>query len=360
MKNNMNISKVAIVLAGTLAAVANLYGQDRALSPEQSPEYQMRLQQLVQITTDKSGYVNDLISRLETSATAPGRFDATTEAKIRERLMNLAPSKLLAIGQSANSASTLLALVTGPVDVKTALASISGDLVYTPVTPCRILDTRNVSSGTFQGPIAAGTYLIDADNADGYAGGSGANQGGSATACIPYDTAWAIAMEITVISPSGLGYLTAWGYDGSVPTAATMIYSSGEIETGFTIDPIGPGIGGDFHVTTSQPMQLAIDIVGYFAENTATALNCTTGSSAMTAVPVNYWTAVDASCPAGFTATGGGFFTTEGSTGWPGVWTMSMPGLQYGFNGWRIWVDNQTSGNRNVQTWVSCCQLPGR
>src|SRR5439155_14966640 len=53
------------------------------------------------------------------------------------------------------------------------LGDSAADLVYTPVTPCRILDTRIVG-----GPIAAGgqrNFLVTGTNLSG--------QGGSATGC---------------------------------------------------------------------------------------------------------------------------------------------------------------------------------
>ena len=207
------------------------------------------------------------------------------------------------------------------------------------------------------------SYAIDADNPSGFAGGAGANQGGSSTAgCgIPYGVAQAVAITITVISPSSLGFLTAYGYSGPVPTAATMIYYPNTILSTTTINPIAPGSGVDFNVYISQSTQLSIDVIGYFAENTATALNCTTITSATVAVPINVWTHIDATCPTGFTVTGGGYDTTEGTLGYPGVWITTKPGTIDGtFNGWRTWVDNQSSAARNIISYAQCCQVPGR
>ena len=49
-------------------------------------------------------------------------------------------------------------------------------------------------------------------------------------------------------------------------------------------------------------------------------------------------------------------YTPEGTLGYPNVWVTTLPNG----NGWRTWVDNQTNGNRNVQTFVQCCRVPGR
>jgi hypothetical protein len=365
--NHLNFLRVAVVLAGTLAASADLLAQQGPASPEaaQLAQHQKNLEQLQQVLNDKSGYAEAIVLRWEDAAKASGKWDPNFETDMRNALLKLPTEKLLAAGEASTYESMTAVLATGrPLDKPPTnlLGTFSSDLVYTPVAPCRILDTRNVTSGGFAGPLAGGqSYLIDADNPSGF-GSAGANQGGSTTAgCgIPYSVASAIAISITAISPANTGFLTAYGYSGPVPTAATMIYYQNQILTTTTINPITPGTGPDFNVYISQTMQLAIDVVGYFAENVATALDCTTANSAMTAVPVNSWTAIDATCPTGFTATGGGYFSTEGTLGYPGVWTLSMPGTAYGFNGWRTWVDNQNSGPRNVQTWAQCCQVPGR
>ena len=369
---NTNLVRVAIVLAVTLVAIANLFGQQGARAPNpqeaaQLAQHESNLQQLQQVLTNKAAYADAIAQRWESAAKASGKWDPNYATDMSNALQKLPADKLIAAGQATSYESMQAVLATGQPLAKPGpdLGTFYSDLVYTPITPCRLLDTRNVTSGGLAGPLAGGnSYLIDADNPSGFDGGAGANQGGSTTpGCgIPYDVAAAIAITITVISPANIGYLTAYGYTGPVPTAATMIYfPNPSILSTTTIDPITPGSGPDFNVYISQSMQLTIDVIGYFAENTATALNCTTASSAVTLVAVNVWTSVDAVCPAGFTVTGGGYDTTEGTQGYPGVWITTKPGpIDGSFNGWRTWVDNQASTARHIQTYAQCCQVPGR
>jgi hypothetical protein len=117
-----------------------------------------------------------------------------------------------------------------------------------------------------------------------------------------------------------------------------------------------PGAGNDFNLFSASTAHAVIDVLGYFAAPVATALDCTTITSASTAVAVNVWTPITASCPAGRTATGGGYDTPEGTLGYPGVWVTTHASG----NGWVTWVDNQTNGNRSIQTFVTCCRIPGR
>jgi len=97
-------------------------------------------------------------------------------------------------------------------------------------------------------------------------------------------------------------------------------------------------------------------VVGYFLKPQATALDCQYVASAMTAVPTNVYTTVFAQCPAGYTVTGGGNYTSEGTLGCPGVWVLSVP---WNATTWALVADNQTDGARNVQTWAACCRVPG-
>ena len=82
-----------------------------------------------------------------------------------------------------------------------ALSDIANDLVYTPVTPCRIVDTRNAG-----GAVSANTIRsFDVD------GGTFIGQGGVNGSCgIPFGVARAVAMTLTVTQPSGASFFTAW------------------------------------------------------------------------------------------------------------------------------------------------------
>jgi hypothetical protein len=81
-----------------------------------------------------------------------------------------------------------------------------------------------------------------------------------------------------------------------------------------------------------------------------------TVSSDVAAVPVNELTAVDALCPAGRAATGGGYDTAESTIAFPGLFMTSTPLA----NGWRTVVENQTGGPRDILTFARCCRVPGR
>ena len=278
--SNANLAMVTVILAVTMIATSNAFGQQAS----QRPQYQESLQQVLR---DKA----------------------------------LTPE---------------------------ALGDITGDFVYTPMTPCRIVDTRSAATGVIIGNT---TRSFDMD------GTNFSTQGGFAGSCgIPSAVARAVVMTITVTQPNAAGWFTAWAVGGAQPLISVLNYDTGATIANTTIVPVNPGSGNDFQLYSYATAHAIIDVMGYFAPPAATALDCTTVTSALTSVANNAWTAIDATCPAGRTATGGGYNTPEGTGGYPGVWITTLPNG----NGWRTWVDNQTGGNRNIQTFVRCCRVPGR
>lgn len=227
------------------------------------------------------------------------------------------------------------------------LGDIAADLVYTPMTPCRIVDTRLAAAGAIIGNTTR-TFDMDGTNFS--------TQGGFGGSCgIPSGVARAVVMTITVTQPVAAGYFTAWAF-GPQPFISVLNYEAGATIANTTIVPVAPSAGADFSLYSFATAHAVIDVMGYFAAPIATALDCTTVNSAVTAVPTNAWTAIDANCPADRTATGGGYDTPEGTLGYPNVWITTRPNG----NGWRTWVDNQTGGDRSIQTFVRCCRVPGR
>jgi hypothetical protein len=91
-----------------------------------------------------------------------------------------------------------------------ALGDSAAQLVYTPVPPCRIIDTRlaggQLAPGSIRDFRVTGT-------------GSLAGQGGSATGCgVPFGPATSAIINFVAVNPAGAGNLRAWAY--STPPVA--------------------------------------------------------------------------------------------------------------------------------------------
>ena len=138
----------------------------------------------------------------------------------------------------------------------------SGDnLVFFPVAPCRIIDTR-LAGGAIP---AGGTRTFFA------AGGGFAGQGGVAGSCgVPFGPATAVVINFVAVSSAGAGDLRVWPFGQPVPLASAINYIPGAaVANGFPqpiCNPAVSGCGTDITVQSdSAPIQIVADVLGYFA-----------------------------------------------------------------------------------------------
>ena len=99
---------------------------------------------------------------------------------------------------------------------------------------------------------------------------------------------------------------------------------------------------------------MVVDVMGYFVENAATALDCTTATASG---PINIGTGSDTTigypaCPAGYTRTGG-YCNGGASTGTSGIYVVETGGTACVF---RNLGGSAATGNSISQ----CCRVPGR
>ena len=161
----------------------------------------------------------------------------------------------------STAATHLVADVVGYYAKPVALGSANSDLVYTPVTPCRIMDTRSAASGAL---TAAGTR--------GFLGWTSTNfttQGGANTTCgLQADTNnAAIAVNFTIVSPSSGGYITAYPANAAQPLAATLNFNAGDVKGSNAILKLNQtGTGSHFNIYSTSATHLVADVVGYYAK----------------------------------------------------------------------------------------------
>jgi len=104
-----------------------------------------------------------------------------------------------------------------PPDSQAQLGASGRDLVYTPVTPCRIIDTRSAG-----GPIGGNTqrdFLVSGT----------ANfpaQGGTAGGCGIPEGATGAMLNFVAVEPAGPGDLRAWPFGQPVPGASIINYAA--------------------------------------------------------------------------------------------------------------------------------------
>jgi hypothetical protein len=183
---------------------------------------------------------------------------------LRRALWGLRADRLLAASLSPGVDGLLSILGPGDADdgaatrlrpVRKALGDATADLAYTPVTPCRIADTRVVG-----GSLAAGV----ARTFDGFSA-SFAAQGGALSNCALPNGAAALAMNVYAVNPTNLGFIALWPADKVEPPVSTVNYQAGivAIATG-TIVPVDAANSNRFSAKSSAVVDMVVDVVGYF------------------------------------------------------------------------------------------------
>lgn len=223
------------------------------------------------------------------------------------------------------------------------LGALSNDLVYTPVAPCRILDTRNVAAGA----IAANSTR----NFVAFGVSSFASQGGSATNCgVNPLAATAVAINLTAVTPAAAGYATAYPFGSPQPLAASVNYVAGAVvNNALIVQTPNPITSFDFTVYTFAQSHYVADIVGYFAPPVATALQCVDTADTVTSVAAGATAnSVAPACAAGYTQTA---TNCESST-----WQMPF----VFFSGGTCSAQNNSASAANLRSSRTCCRVPGR
>jgi hypothetical protein len=128
-------------------------------------------------------------------------------------------------------------------------------LVFYPLPPCRIIDSR-LANGPLGGPILTG--------------GAARTVPILSSSCGLPGNAAAYSLNVTVVPPGGLNFLTAWPTGTPQPLVSTLNDDTGTVVANAAIIPAGAG--GSIDVFVTQQTQLIIDVNGYFAPPGAGAL----------------------------------------------------------------------------------------
>jgi len=242
LKKRLIVAAVSMALAG-VAAVASAAPQDAKADP------------MLAVDLNRAAVIDQVVAGWR------GTLTSDHEKALRQALWSLRADRLVAVAMAPSIEG--LASVLQSVDRATAVAGQRVnlkdlgdlDLAYTPVTPCRIVDTRPVARR-----LAAGV----AQTFDGYNVSTFASQGGAASNCGVPTGAKALAMTVTAVTPSNLGFVKLWPANATEPDASTVNYDPGTINiaTG-AIVPVG-GANNQFNAKSPAAVDLVVDVVGYF------------------------------------------------------------------------------------------------
>jgi hypothetical protein len=229
------------------------------------------------------------------------------------------------------------------------LGEVNNDLVFVPVTPCRILDTRVAG-----GQIAANTVRsFDVTAVANYS-----FQGGDASDCGGVGAAGSFAAAVfnfTVVTPATGGYITAFPFLGTQPLASTLNYVAGDVRGNLAVVKLDQGASAnELSVFTLATTHLVADIAGYFINPVLGGLDCQeTFSSNITVNANSTGTGSSPACAAGYTIVSGGctMSTFDGRI----VSSRQFPGSNTHFCAFKN--ENVSSSNTGV-VYGRCCRLP--
>jgi probable HAF family extracellular repeat protein len=130
-------------------------------------------------------------------------------------------------------------------------APVTGGLQFYAVTPCRVADTR--STQPFLAPFGPPSLAANTSR----------NFPIQSSPCGIPAAAQAFALNMTVVPQGALGFLSAWPTGEPFPAVSTLNSTDGYVIANAAIVPAGTG--GAISVLGSNPTDLIIDVVGYFA-----------------------------------------------------------------------------------------------
>ena len=154
-----------------------------------------------------------------------------------------------------------VALGSGQPISANALGSTTSDLVYTPVTPCRVIDTRLTVAGKL-GPNSGRNFGISSSN---YSA-----QGGEAASCgIPVGVS-AVAINVISTGQTGYGNLKVTETGAAVPTAGFLNFQPGinTANAGISKVALVSSTQGLYIHSTGSASDAVVDIMGYFTQAT--------------------------------------------------------------------------------------------
>ncbi len=146
---------------------------------------------------------------------------------------------------TATDSTDSLSTTSTPFDVTAA---------FTPLTPARVLDTRNGTGGT-TGPVKAGQTISLAV----------LGHGG-----VPASGVAAVVMNVTVTQPTAPSFVTVYPDGVTRPTASNLNFTAGETIPNLVIAPVGPDGKVDFYNAAGNA-QLVADVSGWFASGSTAA-----------------------------------------------------------------------------------------
>ena len=268
-----------VLIAASLALSSGpvVFAATPASVDERRAVYMAHQEELNKIQENRQGVIQDIVNLWVNESSDNTNLNHRKD-EITGALNKASNGDLLKI-QNAESYNEVVAILRGDkqslsvssasnnVTAPQALGDATADLVYTPVFPCRIFDTRLVG-GPYGG--SSRSYYVWGD------GATMAGQGGNPAGCpAPNGEPSAISANFTVVPVDpGLGHIRVYPYGGALPNASwlnyttgTIIANAGNVATAF-LDETSLDISVYHSTVTTNSLA---DVQGYFYPATPAA-----------------------------------------------------------------------------------------
>jgi len=274
--------------------------------------------------------------------------DDATAYQLRATLEYVDDATLLAVWD-ATSLEEINTILGGGTDLDgtLALGSTTMDYVFTPVTPCRIVDTRNAVGAFTAGQTRE--YYVYGPAVD------ITPQGGNAAGCpSPVGEPRGVVVNVTAVPSTFGGNLRAYPANVATPTASLVNFRPGVTIANAaavqTYNAVGPR---ELEIYASQPTHVVIDVMGYYSQPEATPVQYVrVGGNANIGPGIGV--VYSDYCPAGYEWVSSG---TQGVQRYTYVLGSGRNGsLQRSF----CIYNNLTGDTANLGCDAHCIRVPGR
>jgi hypothetical protein len=249
-------------------------------------------------------------------------------------------------------------MLTGPVSPN----PFTSVVVYRPLAPCRILDTRVATAASgVHGPLLGGVLFqipgfVPTGQNWGQFGGTPTTDCGLTNP--PGTAIRGVTVVATILAPTFDAYLGISDANNlsTVLSSVALNYVHGQ---GLSTMYIVPQIASNniyFAMPTGLSANLILDVVGYYAVADATSLQCTAQTSAPVTIGGSNGTgsATSPLCGAGYALTAGSCDSSA-----PGM-SLTQDKATLGNTAWLCSAQNRGATAANLTATAICCRVPGK
>jgi hypothetical protein len=264
-----------------------------------------------------------------------------------------APEQKIGMSPAWSGPSTYAAETSIPGPGTAVFGDTDNEMVFTPIAPCRIVDTRGTGART--GVIAANTSRNFDLTTNAYTKG----QGGATSGCtgLPSFSYKAWAVNITATGYTLTGGLKAWPFLGTEPNASIINYSA----------LIYPAIANGQNLTGcyacaddivikafTAPTHVIIDVVGYYREAGVADASVSRVAGTLATFALNQQKFVNGgACPTGTSLIGGEADVSNNSM-------STSDDRQASSTTWTYFIWNESGGAATGTVYSRCMDTPVR